>query len=977
MTTAVRALPYLLVLIAFALRIYRLDYQSIWRDEGVSLHLAASNIPAILANRASDVHPPLYFILLHFWTGLAGSSELSARFLSLFFSVLLIPSLYCVVRRVFGTRTALVTIAIAAFSPLYVVYSQETRTYALLPLCYLFIIHRLYQLTGGEELSRSAKVLSTSPLATEGRPFGLSLRTKPRPDFVARLPLDGAGTPPGSRLGKTPPGSGSSKWRWRHWIELAVVEVLCLHLHYFSVFAVAYLNLFIAALWLRRRQVNLHRWLSSQTSAALACAPWAWMVIRSWMLKGLPKPAAAGSTLRMTLFKQASFIWHFSSGGKHLWDHRLFSPLSSLLAVAFIVALPLAIRADRRRRQTLITLCHLIAPLSMVFILWWWKPLLSPNYIIMFTVPFFMLMGRAIVVSIQAGGLPKLAGVFLALTLAATFGLGLRIAFFDPTYFKDDARGLVKYLEPLANADADDLTSGNGVIIVHPIDYAVEYYYTGDASIAMIDPDDAQLMASLEDALREKRRAFLAWPSGTPLDMPGLLPFLLEMSGRFAGGEQFRSYSLRIYEPERAVFLPEIEPAWADFGDLRLTGAFYQDEVEADDAICLALRWQLARDTNIAHKVVVILWDAAGRRLSGADVLLTSPRWGLSTERWLPDQEELNYYIVPVPIGTPPLSYRITVGVYDADTMERLPFLDAVGNPTGKDFPLGEVVLTKAHSFERDPYGTRRHLSLQTLDEPEIADGLALEGFAISKGKARPQEAVSVTLRWRALRDGLPRYVPHLRLRRGGAIWAEVESSLFEEWYPTTEWAEGEVVFEQRDLVYPPKVGQAVLEMEVAGRAVTLGEMELDVSGLTFEAPPMQDQVSVHFDSFAELLGYDLDKTEATTSDKVRLTLYWRAINEEPLTTSYTVFTHLLSEDRRLIGQHDGIPAAGMRPTMSWVPGEVIADVHEMEFSDLEYRGKALIGVGLYESLTIERVPTDAGSDHLILPSEITVDGER
>ncbi|MBL7184262.1 MAG: glycosyltransferase family 39 protein [Anaerolineae bacterium] len=939
---AVRVLPYLLVLIAFALRMYRIDYQSIWRDEGVSLHLAASSIPAILTNRASDVHPPLYFILLHFWTGLAGFSELSARFFSLIFGVLLIPALYSVIRNVFGTRTALATTAIAAFSPLYVVYSQEARTYAMLPLLYLFIIYRLYQLARGEELA------------------------------------------------------------WRHWIELAVVEVLCLHLHYFSIFAVAYMNLFLAALWLMaiRNQVfgictqsahncgcSLHvgnhrvekkpgfsrYWLSSQVLAALACLPWAWMVIRSWTAAGSPQPVLAGPTLRMAFLKQASFVWHFSIGGKHLWGHYLFAPLSFLLALAFIVALPLSIRVDHRRRQTLTTCCHLIAPLSMVFILWWWKPLLSPNYIIMFTVPFFILVGRAIVVSIEARGPTKLAGLSLALTLAATFALGLRIAFFDPTYFKDNVRGLVEYLEPLASAD--------DVIIVHPIDYSVEYYYNGDAPIAMIDPDDAQLVASLEEALRGKRMAFLAWPFGTPLDSPGLLPLLLETSGRSAGGELFKGYSLRIYEPERAVSIPKIEPAAADFGDVRLTGAFYQDEVEADDAICLALRWQLARATRRAYKVVVILWDEAGRRLSGADMLLTNRTWGLSTERWTTGQEEINYYIVPVPLGTPPLPYRITVGVYDADTMERLPFLDAAGNPAGEDFPLGEVALTKAHDpstgsghgFERDPYGTRRHLSLKTLDEPEIADGLALEGFAISKVKARPQEPISIMLQWRALRDGLPRYLPRLRLRWGDAIWAEVGSTLFEERYPTTEWAEGEVVFEQRDFAYPPRVGQAVLEVEVAGRAVALGEMKLDLAGLAFEAPPMQHQVGVRFGGFAELLGYDLDRTEATTNEKVRLTLYWRAINEEPLTTSCTVFTHLLSEDGRLIGQHDGIPAEGERPTMSWVPGEVIADVHDMEFSDLGYRGRALIEVGLYESLTVERVLTEEGSDHLILPSLVEI----
>ena len=415
---------------------------------------------------------------------------------------------------------------------------------------------------------------------------------------------------------------------------------------------------------------------------------------------------------------------------------------------------------------------------------------------------------------------------------------------------------------------------------------------------------------------------------------------------------------------------------------MRLTGAFYQSEVEADNAVCLALRWQLVGSTEKTYKAVVILWDEAGRRLSSDDVLLLNEQ-SLPSDDWAPDEEAVSYYIVPIPLGTPPLPHRITVGVYDAATLKGLDLLDEAGNPAGKDFFLGEVELTRArdpstgsgHSFERDPYGTRRHLSLETLDEPEVADGLALEGFAVSE--TRPTRMVSVILQWRALRDGLPRYVPHLRLRHGDAILTKVGSSLFEEQYPTTEWVRGEVVFEQRDLVCPPDGDRAVLELEIDGKVVPLAEVELERARPLFEAPPMQHQVGLRFGGFAELLGYDLDRTEATTSEKVRLTLYWRAINEESPTTSYTVFTHLLSEDRRLIGQHDGIPAGGVRPTMSWVSGEVIADVHEMEFSDLEYRGKTFIELGLYESLTIERVLTEDGYDHIILPTEVVVKPAR
>jgi hypothetical protein len=148
---------------------------------------------------------------------------------------------------------------------------------------------------------------------------------------------------------------------------------------------------------------------------------------------------------------------------------------------------------------------------------------------------------------------------------------------------------------------------------------------------------------------------------------------------------------------------------------------------------------------------------------------------------------------------------------------------------------------------------------------------------------------------------------------------------------------------------------------------------ELEWAQLSFEASAMQHGVGVRFGGFAELLGYDLNATEVTTGEKVKLTLYWRAINEEALTTSYTVFTHLLDEEGRLIGGHDGIPAGEKQPTMSWVPGEVITDVHEIDFSDLEYTGRVFLEIGLYESFSIERVSTEDGRDHIILPTVIVV----
>ena len=78
------------------------------------------------------------------------------------------------------------------------------------------------------------------------------------------------------------------------------------------------------------------------------------------------------------------------------------------------------------------------------------------------------------------------------------------------------------------------------------------------------------------------------------------------MSGRLVDRRIFRGYSLGIYELGQLRTSPDIQPLSADFGDLRLRGAFYQREVAADDAICLALRWRLVRATERTYKVVVI-----------------------------------------------------------------------------------------------------------------------------------------------------------------------------------------------------------------------------------------------------------------------------------------------------------------------------------------------------------------------------------
>lgn len=120
-----------LILIAFAVRSYRLDFQSIWWDEGHSIEMASAPVTQIPTLPGMDVHPPGFFVALHGWMALAGRSEFALRYLSLVFSVLTVTLIVAFGRRMGGWRAGLTAGWLAALSPFWVAYAQEVRMYAL------------------------------------------------------------------------------------------------------------------------------------------------------------------------------------------------------------------------------------------------------------------------------------------------------------------------------------------------------------------------------------------------------------------------------------------------------------------------------------------------------------------------------------------------------------------------------------------------------------------------------------------------------------------------------------------------------------------------------------------------------------------------------------------------------------------------------------------------------------------------------
>ena len=134
--------PLLILLAAFLMRMIHLQGRALWYDESFAALYASlspgqmiyGTVTPVAGAGAADVHPLLYYFLLHGWMGLVGRSPLALRFLSVALGMVTVALLWRLAAWCFGRRTGLVVGLLAAVNPFHVAYSQEARMYALLGL---------------------------------------------------------------------------------------------------------------------------------------------------------------------------------------------------------------------------------------------------------------------------------------------------------------------------------------------------------------------------------------------------------------------------------------------------------------------------------------------------------------------------------------------------------------------------------------------------------------------------------------------------------------------------------------------------------------------------------------------------------------------------------------------------------------------------------------------------------------------------
>lgn len=648
----------IVLLVAFALRLYQLDSQSIWWDEGHSIEMASAPIASIPTLPGMDVHPPGYFVLLHQWLALAGRSEFGLRYLSVVFSVLTVALAVRFGRALSppggGFRLPLLVGLLTALSPLYVAYAQEVRMYAAVTFWALASVYFLWRLARG--------------------------------------------------------GAGDRPWLWAGYV---LATAASLYTHYFTIFLLLFENL-VWLVWTlngaagagwRARRARAASWLAAQMGVLALFAPQLLIALRqvtSYVNPNLAPPAAAEFLGRS---------WQAYTVGLAIRpDLARWGMWAALLALALALGALLGRRADRRRLGApfLFFAGWLGLPLAAYFLVLQRQPSFEPRYMMLVTPALFLGLAFGLSALGAGGASRRPAGAVLAwlggLSLLAAFGLGLASYFGDADFQKDDSAAVAAWLAAE--------TTPNDVVLVD-VPHPFHYYVTrgeipAPTSYFFVDVHTAA--GALTAATRGRERLFwVTWPRGDS-DPRGVVPFLAEKQGEHLGHVAFRGYNVDWYRLSGRPFsLPEaLPPVDVVFGEpgnglLRLDGLAYGAGPGGERAAAWAtLHFSLLRPAAADYRVSVRL-RAAGSGTTGGSLVAQTDRDLLNdrhvrTSAWPPDDDRLNQainvYSLPLAPEAGPGPFSLEVVVYDAETLAGLPVSGAPTPPGAPDVAVvGELAL--------------------------------------------------------------------------------------------------------------------------------------------------------------------------------------------------------------------------------------------------------------------------------------------
>lgn len=688
----------LLLMAAFFVRLYALDSQSLRGDEAATVLYSAMPVSELWElSRITDPHPPLYYLLLHPWQWWLGEEVWTMRFAGVMASVLAVAALYRLGRQTqLSAPICLLATGLLAVNPLQVWLAQDVRSYALFTLLGLLSAGALWS----------------------------ALHSRPEP--------------------ATAPAQVSSRYDVRQyipWLLYVFFTVACFYTHYYAIFLIAFEGIFVL-LHARRFWGSRWPWLVSQLALGLAIIPGLQLAYNfAGQAAGGIETIATVDILRLA---STALLTGFTiSDSLGLW-------LSLFLAPLWLAGLVSLLRHDRT--SGLFWALFFAAPVLGVITLSIGRPFFKERFLIQAQPAFEVLLAAGFLALVRMANWPRSVGElaakreragqitpgqnkriniryalrFLAPLLLGLLLLGNIIALAN--YFTNPAYAKAMPWRLYHDHISDHARPGDVVLTNFP-EAAVSYYSPNELPFYVVPAErDRSIDFRLEQTAaiaRAYRRVWFLPLLQQGFDEEGQVLSWLDRHADRVDQVFFPGYNLNLYLgpaaieelliPQPATFANGLHLRGYQIldraGDSRLVlaanasagqavdaqaatagerGAGFMLVVEPGEKFTLSLYWSADGPTSVPYTVFTHLVAPDGFVRTGWD---NQPVWGTyPTTTWLPGEQVTDKYTLTVPEGTPPGDNNMVIGWYQSETLERVPRLDAAGQPVDDQLAL-DVVL--------------------------------------------------------------------------------------------------------------------------------------------------------------------------------------------------------------------------------------------------------------------------------------------
>jgi mannosyltransferase len=684
-----------MLLAAFAVRLYRLGVASLWYDETVSVYLAQQDFAELVRHTAGDIHPPLYYLLLHVWGRLAGWSEFAMAFVSLCFGILLIALVYRVAREWFNVRVAWIAALLIAISPYNLWYSQEVRMYTLGAMLGLASVYFLVRL-----ISRQLSVTSRQSIFS------------------------------------------------RDLIVYAIISALGLYTLYYFAFLLVFENL-VTLVWLIRNsrsrldlrfgnwKLGFVTWVFSQLAILILYLPWLPIAIHQAIDPPVP-PWRSFIALPQVLLESFSAL----VVGQSI-EPIVALPVLLIVGVIIVVAMlddreqttddrqkttdnrlqtidnrlqttdrrlttdPSSLTTNHLSLTTVFLLGYTFIPLLIIYALSLWKPLYHVRYVFLYSPAFYILL--ALGIARIASRVSRFTFYALLLLFFGACAFSIYNFWFEPKYAKDDLRGAVNYL-------AEHWRPGDAILINAGYTYtAFVYYYDqpiawrgrlteyaspsandgaivlqtgsvgGAPNLGWGDPRSDFYATTADETRAALDRVFAAHPRvwmlrlyDTVVDPDGIIRDYLATRGRIIDDQGFAGESYARVQGYLTAPLPTTTlPSTITRRDVLLGNRIVLLGFEPASIIARAgatidvnVYWQAKEQTNVDSHLFIAVYAEDGALVASTEEIPIGN--ALGTSRWTPGEILRDPIRVRLPAHLAPGLYNLRITLYNPLTNEPL-----------------------------------------------------------------------------------------------------------------------------------------------------------------------------------------------------------------------------------------------------------------------------------------------------------------